>query len=239
MHYIRLNQFSKTPLYRQLKDSIKEAIISGAIQHNEMLPSEQDIMRDFAVSATVVKSAYRELKKQGFILSYKGKGTFVHYPKEIFLTLPFGHVSNQLIFTETKTVAVSMLEAASPIQLRFGLNKPVMKMQRVIKTQHVLTIYQEIYSPFYSKEDMMDLFNGNKSNKPVLIPESVDLESVTCKNQHGTKAANETEAGFLNIEMGSPLHTVMTTLEASKEIRYLIMTYLRGDKITFRFGRNV
>jgi DNA-binding GntR family transcriptional regulator len=239
MHYIRLNQFSKTPLYRQLKDSIKEAIISGIVQHGDMLPSEQDIMRDFAVSATVVKSAYRELKKQGFILSYKGKGTFVHYPQGIFLTLPFGHVSNQLIITEAKTVNVSMLEAHSPIQLRFGPTTPVMKMQRVIKTQHILTIYQEIYSPFYSKEDMMDLFNGNKSNKPVLVPESVDLESVTCNNLHGTKAANETEASFLNIEVGSPLHTVVTTIEASKQIRYLVMTYLRGDKITFRFGRNL
>ena len=39
MNYIRINKFSKVPLYMQLYDSIKAAIQSGQLKDKDKLPS--------------------------------------------------------------------------------------------------------------------------------------------------------------------------------------------------------
>ena len=41
MNYIRINKFSKVPLYVQLYDSIKAAIQSGQLKDKDKLPPEE------------------------------------------------------------------------------------------------------------------------------------------------------------------------------------------------------
>lgn len=75
--FIHLNRNSALPLYYQLKEHIKEAIIKGHYKENDKLPTEEELCKAFDISRPVVRKAYDELIKEGVIDRYKGRGTFV------------------------------------------------------------------------------------------------------------------------------------------------------------------
>lgn len=78
MNYIRINKFSKTPLYIQLKESIKNAIQTGVLKDKDKLPTEEFIGQVFNISRPVVRQAYQALIDEGLVTRHQGKGTFVN-----------------------------------------------------------------------------------------------------------------------------------------------------------------
>lgn len=83
MNYLRIDKLSSKPLYRQLAESIEQAIIKRELKDGQRLPSERDICRVFDVSSKVVRSAYDELAQKGLIEGVAGKGTFVKHRMRI------------------------------------------------------------------------------------------------------------------------------------------------------------
>ena len=76
MHII-LNNSSMIPIYEQLMDQVKNAIISGELKENEALPSVRALSGKLKISALTVKKAYDHLEEEGFVITVHGKGTFV------------------------------------------------------------------------------------------------------------------------------------------------------------------
>lgn len=81
MKYINLYKNSSTPLYAQLKDSIKQAIKTGQLNPNDKLPTEEEICAEFNISRPVVRQAYKELLDENYIIRFKSRGTFVKEPE--------------------------------------------------------------------------------------------------------------------------------------------------------------
>jgi len=81
MKYINLFKNSSTPLYAQLKDSIKQAIKSGLLKPNDKLPTEEEICEEFNISRPVVRQAYKDLLDENYIVRFKSRGTFVKEPE--------------------------------------------------------------------------------------------------------------------------------------------------------------
>ena len=75
--YVYLNRNSALPLYYQLKEHIKDAILKGQYKPNDRLPTEEELCKQFSISRPVVRHAYEELTKEGLIGRRKGSGTFV------------------------------------------------------------------------------------------------------------------------------------------------------------------
>jgi len=72
-----INNRSNVPIYEQIKQQLKEAIFSGALQADDMLPSIRKLARDLQVSVITTTRAYNDLEAEGFIVSVQGKGCFV------------------------------------------------------------------------------------------------------------------------------------------------------------------
>lgn len=72
-----LNRNSGLPLYYQLKEHIKDAILRGQYKPNDKLPTEEELCRQFSISRPVVRQAYDELIKEGLVGRKKGSGTYV------------------------------------------------------------------------------------------------------------------------------------------------------------------
>lgn len=77
LDYISVNKYSMTPLYDQIRTSILEAIKNGTLVPGDKLPTEEEICKHFGVSRPVVRQAYSELTKDGYLARERGKGTFV------------------------------------------------------------------------------------------------------------------------------------------------------------------
>lgn len=68
---------SDVPLYVQIKEQIKDAILKGELEDGELLPSIRSFANDVQVSVLTVRRVYEELEKEGFAVSQAGRGIFV------------------------------------------------------------------------------------------------------------------------------------------------------------------
>ena len=68
------------PIYTQISNQIKEAILTGQLQNGEALPSIRGLSADLKISVITTKKAYEELEQEGMIYSVPGKGFFVDDP---------------------------------------------------------------------------------------------------------------------------------------------------------------
>ncbi len=65
------------PMYEQVKDGIKEAILNGELKADQLMPSVRQLAADLNVSMITTKRAYSDLENEGLIYTVAGKGTFV------------------------------------------------------------------------------------------------------------------------------------------------------------------
>lgn len=81
---IIISNSSSDPIYEQIKQAIKTAILSDELKEDENLPSVRNLANDLRISFLTVKKAYDELEEEGYIKTIQGKGSFVA-PKNIEL----------------------------------------------------------------------------------------------------------------------------------------------------------
>ncbi|MGN0674647.1 MAG: GntR family transcriptional regulator [Oscillospiraceae bacterium] len=72
-----INAAGDKPMYEQVKDGIKEAIMNGELKAHELMPSVRQLAADLNVSMITTKRAYADLEREGLIYTVAGKGTFV------------------------------------------------------------------------------------------------------------------------------------------------------------------
>jgi len=68
---------SDMPIYEQIKEQLKEAIMSDEIKEGDMLPSIRQLAADLKVSVITTTRAYSELEQEGYIINVQGKGCYV------------------------------------------------------------------------------------------------------------------------------------------------------------------
>ena len=76
MHII-INHSSMVPIYEQIVEAIKKAILSNQLSPNEALPSVRALSKELKISALTVKKAYDFLEKEGYTTTVHGKGSYV------------------------------------------------------------------------------------------------------------------------------------------------------------------
>ena len=67
----------QTPIYEQIKEQFKSAILAGEIKEGELLPSIRTLAKELKISVITTTRAYQELEQEGFVRSVQGKGCFV------------------------------------------------------------------------------------------------------------------------------------------------------------------
>lgn len=74
---LTLDNAAPTPLYRQLYEALRQAILSGRLAPGDRLPATRDLAHALAVSRTTVTVAYDQLLAEGYLVARTGAGTFV------------------------------------------------------------------------------------------------------------------------------------------------------------------
>src|SRR6266496_1425615 len=75
--FIKLERANGVPLYQQICQGLREAIISGELAEGTRLPTERALAHDLGVNRTTVMNAYHELASEGLIEGHVGRGTLV------------------------------------------------------------------------------------------------------------------------------------------------------------------
>lgn len=72
-----INYRDSRPIYEQVRDSLRRAIITGVMRADDKIPSVRDLAGQLAINPNTIQKAYRELETEGYIYSVPGKGSFV------------------------------------------------------------------------------------------------------------------------------------------------------------------
>ena len=113
---IIISNSSDKPIYEQIKDQIKNKIVSNELATGELLPSIRSLAKDLRISVITTKNAYDELEKEGYVETVPGKGTYV------------AHKNVGLIKEEQLAKIQDLLDTAVQISKLSGISKKEIKM---------------------------------------------------------------------------------------------------------------
>jgi GntR family transcriptional regulator/MocR family aminotransferase len=74
---IAIDNHADTPMYRQLYDWFRKAIISGQLRSGQRVPSTRNLAAELKVSRIPVLNAYEQLFAEGYLETFLGAGTCV------------------------------------------------------------------------------------------------------------------------------------------------------------------
>lgn len=65
------------PKYLRIKNDLKQQILNGKFEYGDLFYSESELEKKYQVSSITVIRSIKELVKEGYLVRYQGKGTFV------------------------------------------------------------------------------------------------------------------------------------------------------------------
>lgn len=68
---------SGIPIWLQVKQGILHAILSGRFKPGDQLPTVRQLAVELSINYNTVNKAYMDLEREGFIISRRGRGTFI------------------------------------------------------------------------------------------------------------------------------------------------------------------
>jgi GntR family transcriptional regulator len=74
---IIITNTSGKPIYEQIREQIKEAILTDELGEGDVLPSIRQLAKDLKISVITTTRAYTDLEQEGFIATIQGKGCYV------------------------------------------------------------------------------------------------------------------------------------------------------------------
>lgn len=80
---LQLNYRDGRPIYEQVRDGLRQLLVTGAIQPGEKLPSVRQLASQLAINPNTIQKAYEALEQEGYVYSVPGKGSFAAEREEI------------------------------------------------------------------------------------------------------------------------------------------------------------
>jgi GntR family transcriptional regulator len=230
---------NRLPLYAQIENVIIGRISNGSLPPGIRLPSEDSLVREYAVSRTTIRAAIQSLVQRGLVEIRRGKGTFVTHPKIAQeLTELTGFVEDMQALGRHATAKVldQQVVAANQVvarQLALPQGAPVVRIERVRLADGVPLSFDETYLP---KELGEKVIADNLETEPIfsLLERKYSTPLVEAEYQLEAVCADATVATALGIAVGSAIFLIERTSysDGHRPVDYEKLHY-RGDRIRF------
>ena len=79
MSLIYVDLRSRTPIFEQIIECVRDLVIRGLLSPDEHLPSVRALAAELAINPNTIQKAYGELERQGVIYSLAGRGKFCRF----------------------------------------------------------------------------------------------------------------------------------------------------------------
>jgi len=73
---ISLDPQDTRPIYIQIVDEVRRALVLGTLGPDDPLPSVRDLAVKLRINPNTVSQAYRDLERQGMVYVRRGQGTY-------------------------------------------------------------------------------------------------------------------------------------------------------------------
>src|SRR5262245_16755958 len=119
MQIFLLNPKSPTPLFQQLYQEIRSAILESRLPAGFQLPSSRELALDLGISRNTVLNAYEQLLAEGYIQGKVGSGSFVSDLPQTSLETPREKVERP-VSKSGKLLADTIVSTASNPGAKFS-----------------------------------------------------------------------------------------------------------------------
>jgi GntR family transcriptional regulator len=240
MDYIYVSKKIKTPIYKQIANSITKAIEDGRLNYNDRLPTEKEVCHTFSISPTVVKMAYEELINEQKIKRIKGKGTFVtnrftfHAPLHEFYHVDSSIIHQKMTYQYQAILFDYIYEDITAYRmLKLTKGDFCYVILRLIKANRNPVLMQKIYLPekyfpkLHQKHEETDRLYD-------LIEQKYGHKIKHMNNTFSPINASSDEALLLNIQPDDAIYFVRSKLTDDKDqIIGYIANYFPGEFTEF------
>ena len=129
---LQVDAKDQLPLYRQLYQQLKFAIVAGRVVPGEKLPATRELAGSLGLNRTTIAAAYELLESEGLIRGHVGRGSFVEGPPPDTTPIPAASGPAPLV----------SFASSRPSELQFPLDEFRMTCREVIDSPEAMHILQ-------------------------------------------------------------------------------------------------
>jgi len=213
-----------SPLYRQIKALILQALETGEWRPGQVIPSEQELAARFSVSQGTVRKAIDEMAADNLLVRKQGKGTYVashNDPRALFRFLRLVPVDGELSSPQSIPLdcwrAKAGQEASRMLAIEPGA--PIIIVRRLLKFASKPVVIDEIYLPGEVFQGLTaETLQGWNGSLYSLFESRFGVRMIRAQERIRAVAADRGASEALKLPEGTPLLSVER------------VTYTYGDK---------
>ncbi len=203
-----------SPLYRQIKALIVQALVAGEWRPGQAIPSEQELASRFGVSQGTVRKAIDEMAAENMVVRKQGKGTFVashNDPRALFRFLRLVPVDGDLAPPQSVPLECWRAKAGHEASRMLGIEPgaPIIIVRRLLKFSAKPVVVDEIYLPGEVFKgltaEMLQDWNGSLYS---LFETRFGLRMIRAQERIRAVAADRSVSEVLKVAEGTPLLSV-------------------------------
>lgn len=203
-----------SPLYRQIKDLILQALENGEWRPGEAIPSETELAARFSVSQGTVRKAIDEMAADNLLVRRQGKGTFVAShsdPRAFFRFLKLVPLAGGIEPSRSIPLecwrAKAGPEAARVLGLKLG--DPIIIVRRLLAFSEKPVVVDEIYLPGEVFSGLsLEVLKEHLGSLYSLFETRFGVRMIRAEERLRAVAADRASAELLQVAEGSPLLSV-------------------------------
>jgi GntR family transcriptional regulator len=227
------------PRYYQLKEIIRERIVSGDWTPGSLIPSERELCERYGISRMTARQSITELVNEGLLYREQGKGTYVGRPKIAQQLLRLTGFSEDMQARAqrpgAKVLSAEMWPAdeTTAERLRIRTGQPIYRLQRLRLADAEPLALETSCISFIGCERMLDN-DLERDSLYQLLEVTYDVPPLEAEQEFEADLAGDEEAILLEVLTGSPVLRTrrVTTTRRNQPIEYATSVY-RGDKYRF------
>ena len=231
-----LNENDPLPLYHQLKKILSEKILNKEWGPEMQIPTEGQLVEEYGVSRSTVRSAVLDLMRSGVLYRKRGKGTFVSPSKVSSEGIPNLFFSREYEADDFhKNIGISNFPAGRWIAEILGIHpgENIFEFLRVRYFRNEMAAIEKIFIPVKFCPDLPRNLPAGKFSDWLLRNHGMNLK-VKEKIIEATIFDKE-ESRILGVKHGSPaLLYIRVKIDSLGSPVYLSKTLLRGDRFRIR-----
>jgi GntR family transcriptional regulator len=213
-----------SPLYRQIKSLILQALESGEWRPGQVIPSEQELAARFSVSQGTVRKAIDEMAAENLLVRKQGKGTFVashNDPRALFRFLRLVPMDGDLAHPQSIPMDCWRAKAGQEASRMLGIEQgePIIIVRRLLRFAQKPVVIDEIYLPGEIFQgltlEVLQSWNGSLYS---LFETRFGLRMIRAQERIRAVGADRSTSETLRVPEGTPLLSVER------------VTYTYGDK---------
>lgn len=203
-----------SPLYRQIKSLILQALESGEWRPGQVIPSEQELASRFSVSQGTVRKAIDEMAAENLLVRKQGKGTFVashNDPRALFRFLRLVPMDGDLNHPQSVPMDCWRAKAGQEASRMLGIEQgePIIIVRRLLKFVQKPVVIDEIYLPGEIFQgltlEVLQSWNGSLYS---LFETRFGLRMIRAQERIRAVAADRSTSDTLKVAEGTPLLSV-------------------------------